>query len=47
MRSGKVGEGPLEGTGKDGEVVRCGREVVGSRCGEGPFLSVGCVWGVE
>ena len=42
-----MGEGPLEGTGEDREVKRYRREVVGGRCGEGPLLSVGGIWGVR
>ena len=43
---GEVGEGPVQGTGKDGEVEGCEREVVGVGCGEGPLLGVGGAWGV-
>ena len=44
---GEVGEGPMEGTGEDGEIERCEGEVVGCRCGEGPLLGVGGVQRVE
>ena len=47
MGSGEVGEGPMEGTGEDGEVKRCEGEVVRSGCVKGPLPSVGGIWEVE
>ena len=41
-----MGEGPVEGTGKDEEVKGREVKVVGSGCGEGPLLGVRGVWGV-